>query len=238
MTAIGIIPSRYCSSRFPGKPLKNILGKSMIQRVYEQAMKSKLDKVIVATDDQRIFNEVLSFDGEVVMTSSKHINGTERCLEAIQKINSKHKIIINIQGDEPFINPAQINQLIDSFEDEKIEIITLAKRIESEEIFFDPNKIKVKIDNKKRAVSFDRMINSEFTKTFYKHIGIYAYRPTVLKKICFLDPTSLEIKHKLEQLRWLENGLDILVLETSLDSFNVDTPDDLKKIIERFGSSK
>ncbi|MBH83856.1 MAG: 3-deoxy-manno-octulosonate cytidylyltransferase [Flavobacteriales bacterium] len=238
MTVIGIIPSRYYSSRFPGKPLENILGKSMIQRVYEQAIKSKLDKVVVATDDHRIFNEVRSFNGEVVMTSSDHISGTERCLEAINKINSKHEIIINIQGDEPFINPAQINQLIDSFNNEEIEISTLAKLIESEEIFFDPNKIKVTINNKK-AVSFDRIINSEFKKEiFYKHIGIYAYRSKILKKICLLSPSSLEIKYGLEQLRWLQNGIDIVVLETSLDSFNVDTPNDLKKIIERFGSSK
>tara|TARA_B100000886_G_scaffold265002_1_gene189420 strand:+ start:2323 stop:3039 length:717 start_codon:yes stop_codon:yes gene_type:complete len=238
MTVIGIIPSRYYSSRFPGKPLENILGKSMIQRVYEQAIKSKLDKVVVATDDHRIFNEVRSFNGEVVMTSSDHISGTERCLEAINKINSKHEIIINIQGDEPFINPAQINQLIDSFNNEEIEISTLAKLIESEEIFFDPNKIKVTINNKK-AISFDRIINSEFKKEiFYKHIGIYAYRSKILKKICLLSPSSLEIKYGLEQLRWLQNGIDIVVLETSLDSFNVDTPNDLKKIIERFGSSK
>ena len=238
MTVIGIIPSRYYSSRFPGKPLENILGKSMIQRVYEQAIKSKLDKVVVATDDHRIFNEVLSFNGEVVMTSSDHVSGTERCLEAINKINSKHEIIINIQGDEPFINPAQINQLINSFNNEEIEISTLAKPIESEEIFFDPNKIKVTINNKK-AVSFDRIINSEFKKEiFYKHIGIYAYRSKILKKICLLSPSSLEIKYGLEQLRWLQNGIDIVVLETSLDSYNVDTPNDLKKIIERFGSSK
>ena len=238
MTVIGIIPSRYNSSRFPGKPLENILGKSMIQRVYEQAIKSKLDKVVVATDDHRIFNEVRSFNGEVVMTSSDHISGTERCLEAINKINSKHEIIINIQGDEPFINPAQINQLINSFSNEEIEISTLAKPIESEEIFFDPNKIKVTINNKK-AISFDRIINSEFKKEiFYKHIGIYAYRSKILKKICLLSPSSLEIKYGLEQLRWLQNGIDIVVLETSLDSYNVDTPNDLKKIIERFGSSK
>ena len=238
MTVIGIIPSRYYSSRFPGKPLENILGKSMIQRVYEQAIKSKLDKVVVATDDHRIFNEVRSFNGEVVMTSSDHVSGTERCLEAINKINSKHEIIINIQGDEPFINPTQINQLIDSFNNEEIEISTLAKPIESEEIFFDPNKIKVTINNKK-AVSFDRIINSEFKKEiFYKHIGIYAYRSKILKKICLLSPSSLEIKYGLEQLRWLQNGIDIVVLETSLDSYNVDTPNDLKKIIERFGSSK
>ena len=238
MTVIGIIPSRYYSSRFPGKPLENILGKSMIQRVYEQAIKSKLDKVVVATDDHRIFNEVRSFNGEVVMTSSDHISGTERCLEAINKINSKHEIIINIQGDEPFINPAQINQLINSFNSEEIEISTLAKPIESEEIFFDPNKIKVTINNKK-AISFDRIINSEFKKEiFYKHIGIYAYRSKILKKICLLSPSSLEIKYGLEQLRWLQNGIDIVVLETSLDSYNVDTPNDLKKIIERFGSSK
>lgn len=238
MTVIGIIPSRYYSSRFPGKPLENILGKSMIQRVYEQAIKSKLDKVVVATDDHRIFNEVRSFNGEVVMTSSDHISGTERCLEAINKINSKHEIIINIQGDEPFINPAQINQLINSFNNEEIEISTLAKPIESEEIFFDPNKIKVTINNKK-AISFDRIINSEFKKEiFYKHIGIYAYRSKILKKICLLSPSSLEIKYGLEQLRWLQNGIDIVVLKTSLDSYNVDTPNDLKKIIERFGSSK
>ena len=238
MTVIGIIPSRYYSSRFPGKPLENILGKSMIQRVYEQAIKSKLDKVVVATDDHRIFNEVLSFNGEVVMTSSDHVSGTERCLEAINKINSKHEIIINIQGDEPFINPTQINQLIDSFNNEEIEISTLAKLIENEEIFFDPNKIKVTINNKK-AISFDRIINSEFKKEiFYKHIGIYAYRSKILKKICLLSPSSLEIKYGLEQLRWLQNGIDIVVLETSLDSYNVDTPNDLKKIIERFGSSK
>lgn len=238
MTVIGIIPSRYNSSRFPGKPLENILGKSMIQRVYEQAIKSKLDKVVVATDDHRIFNEVRSFNGEVVMTSSDHISGTERCLEAINKINSKHEIIINIQGDEPFINPAQINQLINSFNNEEIEISTLAKPIESEEIFFDPNKIKVTVNNKK-AISFDRIINSEFKKEiFYKHIGIYAYRSKILKKICLLSPSSLEIKYGLEQLRWLQNGIDIVVLETSLDSYNVDTPNDLKKIIERFGSSK
>ena len=238
MTVIGIIPSRYYSSRFPGKPLENILGKSMIQRVYEQAIKSKLDKVVVATDDHRIFNEVRSFNGEVVMTSSDHISGTERCLEAVNKINSKHEIIINIQGDEPFINPAQINQLINSFNNEEIEISTLAKPIESEEIFFDPNKIKVTVNNKK-AISFDRIINSEFKKEiFYKHIGIYAYRSKILKKICLLSPSSLEIKYGLEQLRWLQNGIDIVVLETSLDSYNVDTPNDLKKIIERFGSSK
>ena len=238
MTVIGIIPSRYYSSRFPGKPLENILGKSMIQRVYEQAIKSKLDKVVVATDDHRIFNEVRSFNGEVVMTSSDHISGTERCLEAINKINSKHEIIINIQGDEPFINPTQINQLIDSFNNEEIEISTLAKPIESEEIFFDPNKIKVTINNEK-AISFDRIINSDFKKEiFYKHIGIYAYRSKILKKICLLSPSSLEIKYGLEQLRWLQNGIDIVVLETSLDSYNVDTPNDLKKIIERFGSSK
>ena len=238
MTVIGIIPSRYNSSRFPGKPLENILGKSMIQRVYEQAIKSKLDKVVVATDDHRIFNEVRSFNGEVVMTSSDHISGTERCLEAVNKINSKHEIIINIQGDEPFINPAQINQLINSFNNEEIEISTLAKPIESEEIFFDPNKIKVTVNNKK-AISFDRIINSEFKKEiFYKHIGIYAYRSKILKKICLLSPSSLEIKYGLEQLRWLQNGIDIVVLETSLDSYNVDTPNDLKKIIERFGSSK
>ena len=175
MTVIGIIPSRYYSSRFPGKPLENILGKSMIQRVYEQAIKSKLDKVVVATDDHRIFNEVRSFNGEVVMTSSDHISGTERCLEAINKINSKHEIIINIQGDEPFINPAQINQLINSFSNEEIEISTLAKPIESEEIFLIQTKLKLQLIIKKQFHSTESLIQNLKKKFFistseYMHI--------------------------------------------------------------------
>ena len=238
MTVIGIIPARYYSSRFPGKPLKNILGKSMIRRVHEQAEQSELEKVIVATDDQRIVDEVLSFNGEVMMTSSEHISGTDRCLEVAQKVANVNDIIINIQGDEPFIEPQQINQLIAAFTDKEIGIVTLCKRIEKADTLVDNSKPKVKFDDNKKAISFDRVMNSPFEDgVFYKHIGIYAYRFNVLEKVCALKPSSLEIKHKLEQWRWLQNGYDILVLETPFDSYSVDTPEDLKKIIERFGDS-
>ena len=238
MTVIGIIPARYDSSRFPGKPLKNILGKSMIRRVYEQAEQSRLEKVIVATDDKRIVDEVLSFDGEVMMTSSEHISGTDRCLEVAQKIANVNDIMINIQGDEPFIEPKQINQLIAAFTNKEIGIVTLCKRIEKADTLVDYNKPKVKFDDNKKAISFDRVINLPFEDgVFYKHIGIYAYRFNVLEKVCGLEQSSLEIKHKLEQWRWLQNGYDILVLETPFDSYSVDTHEDLKKIIERFGDS-
>ncbi len=238
MTVIGIIPARYDSSRFPGKPLKNILGKSMIRRVYEQAAQSELEKVIVATDDQRIVDEVLSFNGEVMMTSSEHISGTDRCLEVAQKVANVNDIIINIQGDEPFIEPQQINQLIAVFTDKEIGIVTLCKCIEKADTLVDNSKPKVKFDDNKKAISFDRVMNSPFEDgVFYKHIGIYAYRINILEKVCALKPSSLEIKYKLEQWRWLQNGYDILVLETPLDSYSVDTPEDLKKIIERFGDS-
>ena len=238
MTVIGIIPARYDSSRFPGKPLKNILGKSMIRRVYEQSELSELEQVIVATDDKRIVDEVLSFNGEVMMTSSEHISGTDRCLEVAQKVANVNDVIINIQGDEPFIEPEQINQLIEAFNDKEIGIVTLCKRIEKADTLVDNNKPKVKFDDNKKAISFDRVINSPFEEgVFYKHIGIYAYRFNVLEKVCVLKPSSLEIKHKLEQWRWLQNGYDVLVLETPFDSYSVDAPEDLKKIIKRFGDS-
>lgn len=238
MTVIGIIPARYDSSRFPGKPLKNILGKSMIRRVYEQAEQSRLEKIIVATNDKRIVDEVLSFNGEVMMTSSEHISGTDRCLEVAQKIANVNDIMINIQGDEPFLEPQQINQLIAAFTNKEIGIVTLCKRIEKADTLVDNSKPKVKFDDNKKAISFDRVINSPFEDSiFYKHIGIYAYRFNVLEKVCALKPSYLEIKHKLEQWRWLQNGYDILVLETPFDSYSVDTPEDLKKIIERFGDN-
>tara|TARA_B100000886_G_scaffold338853_1_gene302696 strand:+ start:9207 stop:9926 length:720 start_codon:yes stop_codon:yes gene_type:complete len=238
MTAIGIIPARYNSSRFPGKPLKNIFGKSMIRRVYEQAELSELKKVIVATDDKRIIDEVRSFNGEVMMTSSEHISGTDRCLEVAEKIANKNDIIINIQGDEPFIDPNQINQLIDAFKDKEIGIVTLCKRIENTDILVDSNQPKVKFNEKKKVISFDRVINNTCEDDiFYKHIGIYAYRFNILEKACNLRPSSLEIKHKLEQWRWLQNGYEIHVLETVHNSFSIDTPEDLKKIIKKFGDS-
>ena len=238
MTSLGIIPARYHSSRLPGKPLADILGKSMIQRVYERAQQSKLDKIIVATDDQRIVDEVNTFGGEVIMTSNEHISGTDRCLEVLLSLEEKYDTVVNIQGDEPFVEPQQINQLVDAFNNQNMEIVTLAKCIENEEVLANLSKPKVNFDANGLAISFDRLINSPFQKgTFFKHIGIYAYRPDILEKVCQLQPSSLEIEHKLEQWRWLENGYKLSVLETPFESHSVDTPADLKKIIERFGSS-
>jgi 3-deoxy-manno-octulosonate cytidylyltransferase (CMP-KDO synthetase) len=238
MTIIGIIPARYNSTRLPGKPLADILGKSMIRRVYERAQLSKLDKIVVATDDQRIVDEVKSFGGEAIMTSSQHISGTDRCLEVLLSLTEKYDAVVNIQGDEPFIEPKQINQLIDAFTNQNIEIATLAKSIENEEILVNTSKPKVNFDANGVAISFDRLINSPFQKgAFFKHIGIYAYRSDILEKVCKLKPSSLEVEHKLEQWRWLENGYKLSVLETPFESHSVDTPADLKKIIERFGDS-
>ena len=238
MTSLGIIPARYQSSRFPGKPLVNILGKSMIQRVYEQAKKSNLNHVIVATDDERIFEHVKAFNGQVMMTSTKHISGTDRCMEVLEKLNYKLDIVVNIQGDEPFINPNQINALISSFKESLTQIATLARRIKNVEDLKNPNKPKVSFDEHYMATSFDRIINDNFQTTdFYKHIGLYAYRPQVLKHICSLEPSAKELSQKLEQWRWLENGCTIRVKLSEHDTFSVDTEEDLKKIIERFGGS-
>ena len=241
MKALGIIPSRYASTRFPGKPLIDIGGKTMIQRVYEQAKKaSSLSEVVVATDDEKIFEHITSFGGNVVMTASSHESGTDRCAEVLEKINGDFDVVINIQGDEPFINPEQINQLLACFKDDKTDIATLIKKIDSEEELFNPNRPKVAVDKNSFATMFSRnaipqLINiakSEwFTKQdFFKHIGIYGYRSIVLKEISQLPPSPLEIKERLEQLRWIENGYKIKVAITSFEAIAIDTPADLEKI--------
>lgn len=236
MKTVGIIPARYQSSRFPGKPLADILGKSMIQRVYEQAKKSRLDDVFVATDDERIVQEVLSFKGKVKLTSDKHLSGTDRCKEVIQGFSNDFDVVVNIQGDEPFIEAGQINQLIDTFDNANTQISTLAQRIEEAEELQNYNKPKVLFDENEMAVSFDRIVSSPFkANTFYKHIGLYAFRPEILKEISELKPSPKEIELKLEQWRWLENGYKITVKITPFDTYSVDTKEDLKKIIERFG---
>ena len=203
MEIVGIIPSRYNSVRLPGKPLINILGKSMIQRVYEQCLKSnKLSDIIVATDDKRIYNHVLSFNGKVVMTAKTHKSGTERCNEAVKKLEKSYDIIVNIQGDEPFIDPLQIDEVTQLFNNPNIEIGTLAKKIEDIEIIKDENSPKAIFDDKGNAINFIRkipIISNE--STYYKHIGLYAYKSDVLQKICQLPPSKNELKEKLEQLR-------------------------------------
>ena len=235
MEIVGIIPSRYNSVRLPGKPLINILGKSMIQRVYEQCLKSnKLSDIIVATDDKRIYNHVLSFNGKVVMTAKTHKSGTERCNEAVKKLEKSYDIIVNIQGDEPFIDPLQIDEVTQLFNNPNIEIGTLAKKIEDIEIIKDENSPKAIFDDKGNAINFIRkipIISNE--STYYKHIGLYAYKSDVLQKICQLPPSKNELKEKLEQLRWLDNSFNIKVGITKYQSVSVDTTNDTKKIKEQ-----
>jgi 3-deoxy-manno-octulosonate cytidylyltransferase (CMP-KDO synthetase) len=241
-TAIGIIPARYGSTRFPGKPLIDIQGKSMIQRVYEQAKKvSSLSKVIVATDDQRIYDAVIAFGGEVVMTSENHQSGTDRCKEALNNSGGSFDVVVNIQGDEPFIDPEQIAQVVQAFADENTEIATLVKLIEDSEELFNPNKPKVLIDENDFAIYFSRAVlpyqrgveQIDWIENFnyYKHIGLYAYRSDVLDEITQISPSRLELAEGLEQLRWIENGYKIKVAITETESISIDAPEDLKQIL-------
>jgi 3-deoxy-manno-octulosonate cytidylyltransferase (CMP-KDO synthetase) len=236
MKVIGIIPARYGSSRLPGKPLAMILGKSMIQRVYEQASQAQLDKVVVATDDERILAHVHSFGGNACLTSADHPSGTDRCLEALQKEEETYDVVINIQGDEPFIHPSQIDKLSACFDQEETQIATLAKKITQYETLIDRNKPKASFNNKGKALAFERLLKEEVSasdfnkKDYYKHLGIYAYRSDTLQEICRLTPTANEQKEQLEQLRWLDNGYHIHIELTELESLSVDTPEDLKKI--------
>jgi 3-deoxy-manno-octulosonate cytidylyltransferase (CMP-KDO synthetase) len=238
MKILGIIPSRYASTRFPGKPLADINGKSMVQRVYEQATKAKsLAKVIVATDDQRIFDHVKSWGGEVAMTSSNHPSGTDRCKEVLESQKEEFDIVVNIQGDEPFIDPSQIENVTQSFINKETQIASLAKKITSLEELFNPNSVKVVIAENKKALYFSRAAipflrgveEKDYLSfgEFYKHIGLYAYRAEVLKVITNLPPSRIEKAESLEQLRWLEAGYNIGMEITELEGLSVDTPEDL-----------
>jgi 3-deoxy-manno-octulosonate cytidylyltransferase (CMP-KDO synthetase) len=241
MKVLGIIPARYSSSRFPGKPLIDIAGKSMIQRVVEQASKSQLiQEVVVATDDQRIFDHVESFGGKVMMTSESHMNGTERCGEVIGKL-SDFDIVINIQGDEPLIQPEQLEKVIALFEDEKVQIGSLCKMLTNPEDLFNPNRIKVVKDSKNDALYFSRgaipfQKDQKISKwldaaDYYKHIGIYAWRADTLKALLQLPVSKLEQLESLEQLRWLDAGYKIRLAETTIETPNIDTPDDLEGVL-------
>jgi len=240
LRVIGIIPARYASTRFPGKPLVDIAGKTMIQRVYEQASKAKsLSKVVVATDDERIADEVTRFGGEFAYTAAHHQSGTDRCAEVIETLTG-YDIVINIQGDEPFIEPAQIELLASCFTEEKVQLATLIKSIQSQESIYNPNSPKVVIDVNGRAMYFSRspipfIRNGEpgvwaEKHQFYQHIGIYGYRTEALKAITKLPPSSLEVAESLEQLRWIENGFYIQTKVTDLETVAIDTPEDLLKL--------
>lgn len=247
MNFIGIIPARYQSTRFPGKPLALINDKPMIQWVYEASLKV-LDEVYIATDDKRIFDTVRNFGANVVMTSPDHTSGTDRCREAMDSIligtDINIDVVINIQGDEPFIKTEQIEILKACFDNESTDIATLVKVIDNKEDIFDENKPKVVFDKDKKALLFSRSPipfirakkQSDWLdyQTFYRHIGIYAYRQNVLREITALKPGRLEIAESLEQLRWLENGFSIRIEETEYDSIGIDTPQDLQKAQVRF----
>lgn len=240
MKFIGIIPARYASTRFEGKPLADLGGKTIIEHVY-QRVASILDEVAVATDDDRIFNAVESFGGKAVMTSVNHRSGTDRCLEAYENIKSSADVVINIQGDEPFVCPDQIQQIMDCFQDQSTEIATLALPFPQDGSFEDlenPNKPKVVFDSNKNALLFSRSVipflrgadKNEWPKLtqYFTHIGMYAFRVPVLREITKLPQSSLELAESLEQLRWLQNGYSIKIGITNHQTIGIDTPTDLE----------
>ena len=249
MKYIGIIPARYASSRFPGKPLALLGGKTVIQRVYEQ-VENVLDDAFVATDDERIYNTVTAFGGKAVMTSPNHKSGTDRIEEAKEKIGGDFDVVVNIQGDEPFIQRSQIEAVCACFDDEDTQIATLGKPFTTEQDIKDlenPNSPKLVTDNRGHAMYFSRSVIPYLRGkdkqdwlgcfTFLKHIGLYAYRTQVLAEITKLPQSSLEIAESLEQLRWLQNGYRIKVGITDVETVGIDTPEDLQRA-EQFLASK
>ncbi len=243
MNFLGIVPARYASSRFPGKPLANLGGKTMIRRVVEQASKA-LEHVVVATDDQRIFDAVKSFGGNVVMTSGQHNSGTDRCAEALdiyeKESGESFDAVVNIQGDEPFIQPEQLKQIMSCFSDPSTQIATLVKKAEKNDEISNSNRPKVVINKNKQALYFSRSVIPYFRgddlqnwyhrHTYYLHVGLYAYTSSVLRQITKLSPSGLELAESLEQLRWLENGYIIKTEITPYESLGIDTPEDLEKL--------
>ena len=243
---LGVIPARYASTRFPGKPLADIHGKSMIQRVVEQCLKAqRLHKVVVATDDQRIYDHVIEFGGEVMMTREDHPSGTDRLIEVAEQF-SGFSHYVNIQGDEPFIDPSQIDQLVELIiNDPQKGVGTLIQPITDPERIFDPNSVKVVTDTEGYALYFSRspipFIRKEADRekwwghhAFYKHIGIYGFSTEAIQKIKTMSPASLETAESLEQLRWLTHGLRIKTAITELHSPAVDTPEDLERILKKY----
>lgn len=249
MKFIGIIPARYASTRFPGKPLAVLGGKTVIQRVYEQASQV-LDEAYVATDDERIFNAVIGFGGRAVMTRTDHKSGTDRIEEALEKLygteTNQPDVIINIQGDEPFVQPSQIETLKALFNVPETQIGTLGKRFESIEAAMNPNSPKIVTDRNGFALYFSRSVipyirgheQQDWLSHFpyLKHLGLYAYRREVLREVTQLPQSPLEIAESLEQLRWLENGYRIRVGLTDVETVGIDTPEDLQRAEEFLGA--
>jgi len=243
MKTIAIIPARFGSSRLEGKPLVDILGKPMIQRVYEQTLKA-IPNVFVATDDERIKQAVVDFGGNVIMTSTDHENGTSRCLEAYEiitkKLNEEYDVIVNVQGDEPMLEPGQLNELIVPFKNKEVRFSTLVSPVQSAQDLFNESEVFVVFDKKKRAMYFSRSVIPHVRgvhqthwlehHTYYKHVGLYAYSYSALKEFANLPSSNLERVESLEQNRWIENGNDIYVEFTYHETVSIDTIDDLKKV--------
>jgi len=239
---LGIIPARYASTRFPGKPLVDIEGKSMIRRVYEQASQAKtIDKLVVATDDDRIAAHVKAFGGEVVMTKAEHPSGTDRCYEAFKNVAGDFNYIINIQGDEPFLDPQQIDEL-GAVCKGQTELATQMIKVDNSAFLFDQGEVKIVLNHENEALYFSRMV-IPFVKgipeaewhlhhSYYRHVGMYAYRRDVLQAITKLPVSALEKAESLEQLRWLEAGYKIKCVETTFDSHCVDTPEDIERVLK------
>lgn len=241
---IAIIPARYASTRFPGKPLARLGGMPVIERVYCQ-VKGVVEDVVVATDDERILAAVEAFGGRAVMTSDKHRSGTDRCWEAYQKQGKEYDVVINVQGDEPFIAHSQLRAIMACFEDEATDIATLVKPFTAEDglaSLENPNSPKVVLDSESRAIYFSRSVipylrgveREQWLEhhTFYKHIGMYAFRREALREVTSLEPSPLEMAESLEQLRWLENGYKIGVGISSIETVGIDTPEDLERAEE------
>lgn len=237
MRVVGIIPARFSSSRFPGKPLINLKGKSMIQRVYEGVARStKFDEVIVATDDLRIFDHVKGFGGIVSMTG-EHETGTDRCAEVAKSINAD--VIVNIQGDEPLVNLDQLEPLVAAFNDPDVQIATLGIKSTNQNDAEDPNRIKIVLDANNNGMYFSRSKIPNASRNpegkdfeFTRHIGVYAFRKDALEKVSKLEPTALERIESLEQLRWLYHGFKIRVVQTEIETPNIDVPEDIQKVLD------
>lgn len=244
MSTLAIIPARYASTRYPGKPLVDIAGKSMIQRVYDQVNRATLvDRVIVATDDSRIFDHVKSFGGDVMMTSENHVSGTDRCAE-VARAFPEFEVVINVQGDEPFLSPEDVDKVVEPLiNDSALSISTLSTPVSTTQTLFDPNAVKVVRKQSGEALYFSRQAipfmrnvpQSDWLthRQYLKHLGIYGFRSQTLMMLSHLKPSNLEAAESLEQLRWLEAGYSIFVGVTENDSIGIDTPEDLQRLMKR-----
>ena len=235
MKSLVIIPSRLNSTRLPEKPLILIKGKSLVSRVYHQVKKCKnKTDILIATDNEKILDHVKSFNGEVVLTNEKHISGTDRCNEAVQSLNKTYDLIINVQGDEPIINPKIIDEIINTFDDINDEIITVAKKINNPIEIDNEQTVKVEFNSEMNAKDFFRNPKNKNENSFYKHYGIYAFKPSILKELCDLKPTQNELSNNLEQLRWLDNNYKIRIMKTKFPNVSIDTKEDIEYLLKKY----